>query len=256
MLIVLSPAKTLDFETKPVTDTYTVPEMLSESKVLVKELKKLKPTAIAELMGVSDKIAKLNADRFKAFKTPFTPDNAKQAVLAFKGDVYQGLKATRYKEKDLAFAQQHLRILSGLYGLLKPLDLIQPYRLEMGTSFKNERGKDLYAFWDDGITKALNKALKAQKDDVLVNLASNEYFKAVKPKLLKGKIITPVFKEYKNGKYAVIGLLAKKARGMMADYIISNRLTNPEDMKAFKQEGYRFDARLSKANEWVFIRGK
>lgn len=252
MITLLSPAKTLDFETKATTSNYSIPALLTESKQLIQALKKLKPSDISELMGVSDTISTLNAKRFKAFKTPFTQENAKQALLAFKGDVYIGMQAARYKEKDFAFAQKHLRILSGLYGVLRPLDLIQPYRLEMGTKFPSGRGKDLYAFWGDSITNELNNDLT---DGMVINLASKEYFKAVKPAKLRGNIITPVFKEYKNGKYAVIGLFAKRARGLMADYIIQHRIKNPEDIKAFDIEGYRFNKKLSTKDEWVFVRG-
>lgn len=254
MLIVLSPSKTLDFETLPPVDTFTQPDFLKETSKLVALLKKLSVKDIRKLMEVSEKIATLNHGRYNGFSTPFTPDNAKQAVLAFKGDVYDGLNADAYQKKEFTFAQDHLRILSGLYGLLRPLDLIQPYRLEMGIKLKNPKGKDLYHFWDKKITQALNDALAEQGDNLLINLTSNEYFKAVKPGALKGEIITPVFKEKKGGQYKVIGLLAKKARGMMADYIIRNRVKKVEDLKGFDRDGYCFNETLSRGTMLVFTR--
>ncbi|MCU7807516.1 MAG: peroxide stress protein YaaA, partial [Candidatus Thiodiazotropha sp. (ex Semelilucina semeliformis)] len=204
---------------------------------------------------LSMKLSALNFDRYHDWRMPFTTKNAKQAALAMKGDVYTGLDAESLKVDDLKFAQQHLRILSGLYGVLRPLDLMQPYRLEMGTKLPNEQGKDLYAFWGETITQAINKALKAQGDDILVNLASNEYYKSIKPKLVKGRIITPQFKEKKNGTYRMIGVFAKKARGLMSRYIIENRLEDPEQIKGFKTDGYRFSKQQSKDDQWVFIRG-
>jgi cytoplasmic iron level regulating protein YaaA (DUF328/UPF0246 family) len=205
-------------------------------------------------MGISDKLGVLNYDRYQEWSTPFTEDNAKQAVLAFNGDVYTGLDANSFKADEFKFAQKHLRILSGLYGLLKPLDLMQPYRLEMGTKFANQRGKDLYQFWGETITEALNKQLKSVKSDVLVNLASNEYFKSVKPKLLNAEVITPVFKDWKGDKYKIISFYAKKARGLMAAYIIKNKLTDVEAIKGFDYEGYCFNEGMSSAKEWVFTR--
>ncbi|MCU7932688.1 MAG: peroxide stress protein YaaA [Candidatus Thiodiazotropha sp. (ex Codakia rugifera)] len=255
MLIAISPAKTLDYETAPVTDTYTKPAFLKQSRLLINNLRNYSSLDLAELMKLSMKLSELNFDRYHAWKTPFTLKNAKQAALAMKGDVYAGLDAETLSEEALNFAQQHLRILSGLYGLLRPLDLMQPYRLEMGTRLPNEKGKDLYAFWGDTITQAINKDLKAQEDDILINLASNEYFKSIKPKLVEGRIITPQFKEKKNGSYRMIGVFAKKARGLMSRYIIENRLQDPQDIKRFKTEGYRFNTRLSKDDQWVFSRG-
>ena len=191
---------------------------------------------------------------FEAWSQPFTPENAKQAVLAFKGDVYTGLDAESLSEKQFKFAQKHLRILSGLYGLLRPLDLMQAYRLEMGTKFENKAGKDLYSFWGDKITQALNAEIVSQKDDVLVNLASNEYFKSVKPKLLNGRIVTPVFKDWKGDKYKIISFYAKKARGLMCRYAIDNDISNVDKLKGFDYEGYAFNESMSSENEWVFIR--
>ncbi|MCU7810680.1 MAG: peroxide stress protein YaaA [Candidatus Thiodiazotropha sp. (ex Notomyrtea botanica)] len=255
MLIVISPAKTLDYETPPVTKIHTKPAMLKQSQQLIDNLRNYSALDLAELMKLSMKLSELNFDRYHDWRTPFTTKNAKQASLAMKGDVYTGLDAESLDADDFKFAQQHLRILSGLYGVLRPLDLMQPYRLEMGTKLPNEQGKDLYAFWGEGITQAINKALKAQGDDILVNLASNEYYKSIKPKLVKGRIITPQFKEKKNGSYRMIGVYAKKARGLMSRYIIENRLDDPEQIKGFKTDGYRFSKRQSKDDQWVFIRG-
>ncbi|MCU7796557.1 MAG: peroxide stress protein YaaA, partial [Candidatus Thiodiazotropha sp. (ex Myrtea spinifera)] len=236
MLIVISPAKTLDYETPPVTKIHTKPAMLKQSQQLIDNLRNYSALDLAELMKLSMKLSELNFDRYHDWRTPFTTKNAKQAALAMKGDVYTGLDAESLDVDDLKFAQQHLRILSGLYGVLRPLDLMQPYRLEMGTKLPNEQGKDLYAFWGEGITQAINKALKSQGDDILVNLASNEYYKSIKPKLVKGRIITPQFKEKKNGTYRMIGVFAKKARGLMSRYIIENRLEDPEQIKGFKTD--------------------
>lgn len=255
MLIVISPAKTLDYETPPVTKTYTKPGFLKQSQQLINILRNYSALDLAELMKLSMKLAELNFDRYHDWKTPFTTKNAKQAALAMKGDVYTGLDAESLSQDDLVFAQDHLRILSGLYGVLRPLDLMQPYRLEMGTKLPNEQGKDLYAFWGTTITETLNKALAKQGDDVLINLASNEYFKSVKPKLIKGRLITPQFKEQKNGGYKMIGVYAKKARGLMSRFIIENRLSDPESIKDFDVEGYAYNEAQSKADQWVFSRG-
>ncbi len=254
MIILLSPAKTLDFETTPKTKIHSQPELLTDSAELIESLAKLGPKKVSSLMGISDKLGQLNAERFGQWHTPFTPDNAKQAVLAFKGDVYTGLEAETFKADDFKFAQKHLRILSGLYGVLKPLDLIQPYRLEMGTAFKNARGKDLYQFWGEEITDTLNSSLKSLKADTVVNLASNEYFRSVQPKALNANIITPVFKDEKNGKYKIISFYAKKARGMMAAFIIKNRITDVKDLKKFKTAGYKFSKEESNDKELVFTR--
>ena len=200
-----------------------------------------------------DKLGQLNAERFRTWHTPFTPDNARQAILAFKGDVYTGLDAESFSEDDFAFAQQHLRMLSGLYGLLKPLDLMQPYRLEMGTKFENKRGKDLYAFWGSKLTKALNELLAAD-DKVLVNLASNEYFKSVQKKDINGRLVTPQFKDWKNGQYKIISFYAKKARGLMARYVIKERIEQPHQLQDFAYDGYRYSAKDSSADHLVFLR--
>ncbi|KLV04401.1 hypothetical protein ABT56_14775 [Photobacterium aquae] len=254
MLIVVSPAKTLDYESPLATQEYTQPELVEHSAELIDVCRELTPVDIASLMKVSDKIAGLNAARFAEWQTTFTPDNARQAILAFKGDVYTGLAAETLDSDGFAYAQQHLRMLSGLYGLLKPLDLMQPYRLEMGTKLANPRGSNLYQFWGDIITDKLNEALVAQGDDILINLASNEYFKSVKPKKLAGSVITPVFKDCKNGTYKVISFYAKKARGMMARYIIDNRISSVEALKAFDTAGYYFVPAESTATELVFKR--
>lgn len=253
MLAVLSPAKTLDFETPWKLD-FSQPQSLNDSQELINQLKKLSAKDIGELMSISEKLSILNSERFLNWHKPFTADNAKPAILAFRGDVYTGLDADSFTKKDFTFAQEHLRILSGLYGLLRPLDLIQPYRLEMGTAFVNSRGKNLYEFWNDKITQQLNLELKQARKPCLINLASNEYWSAVKPTTIEADIITPVFKDQKNGQYKIISFFAKKARGMMAAYIIKNRIKKVEDLKSFDWEGYKFDSRLSKASEWVFTR--
>ena len=254
MLMVISPAKTLDYESPLATEKYTQPELLAASQQLIDIARQLSPAQIASLMSISDKLAHLNAERFNDWQADFTPDNARQAILAFKGDVYTGLDAGTLEEDDFTFAQHHLRMLSGLYGVLRPLDLMQPYRLEMGIKLSNPQGKDLYSFWGDRLTKVLNDALDDQGDDVLVNLASDEYFKAVKPGILKGRIVKPVFLDEKNGKFKVISFYAKKARGLMTRYIIRNRLTSVEQLKAFDTDGYFYDEAASSADELVFKR--
>ena len=253
MLIVISPAKTLDFDTPPVTKEYSHPEYLDQSATLIEQLSQYSASEIAALMKLSDKLAGLNLARYQTWKSPFTLNNAKQSVLAFKGDVYTGLDADSLDETRFRFAQQHLRILSGLYGVLRPLDLIQPYRLEMGTKIQNSRGKDLYQFWGSQLRKAL-EAEPAFADGVLINLASNEYFKALEAKKLKARIITPVFKDWKNNQYKMISFYAKKARGLMSRYIIDHNIDEPEQIKSFESDGYRYNADMSKENDWVFIR--
>lgn len=254
MLIVISPAKTLDYESPLATQRYTQPELLKYSKELIKVCKKLTPAEIGSLMSISDKLAGLNAARFAEWTPDFTPDNARPALLAFKGDVYTGLHAQDFSEKDFDFAQDHLRMLSGLYGVLKPLDLMQAYRLEMGTKLKNGKGDDLYSFWGDIITKNLNQALAAQKDNILVNLASDEYFKSVNTKKLDATIVKPIFLDQKAGKYKIISFYAKKARGLMSRFIIKNRLTKIEQLCDFDYDGYQFDATQSSDYELVFTR--
>lgn len=253
MLMIISPAKTLDYESPLATQNHTQPDFLDDACELIDQLKELEPHQVSNLMSISDKLGQLNAERFRNWHTPFTLDNARQAVLAFKGDVYTGLDAESFSEEDFEFAQKHLRILSGLYGLLRPLDLMQPYRLEMGTRFENHRGKDLYAFWGSRLTEALN-GLLADHDQVLVNLASNEYFKSVQKKHLDARLITPQFKDWKNGQYKMISFYAKKARGLMCRYAIQNRITDAEDLKGFDLEGYYFSSEHSDNNNWVFLR--
>ncbi|MCD1597673.1 peroxide stress protein YaaA [Rheinheimera aquimaris] len=254
MLLLVSPAKDLDFQplAKPVN--VTQPAMLAQSRQLADICKGLTPADLSSLMHISDKLAGLNAARFAQWQLPFTEQNAKAALFAFNGDVYQGLDAGSLTDDDIAYAQQHLRILSGLYGVLRPLDLMQPYRLEMGTKLANPHGKDLYAFWQNSITEQLNQQLSALKTDIVVNLASQEYFKAVKPKLLQGRLISPVFKDFKNGQYKIISFFAKKARGLMARYIIEQRLSTAEQMKGFDLAGYQYSAEQSSADEPVFLR--
>ena len=254
MLLVVSPAKKLDFESPLATTKTTQASLLAHSEILIERCLELSSDQIASLMKLSDKLAGLNAARFGEWSLPFTPENARQAVLAFNGDVYSGLDANSFSEDDFDFAQQHFRILSGLYGLLKPLDLMQAYRLEMGTKLDNVRGANLYQFWGDIITNELNQVLADQGDDVLINLASNEYFKAVNKKSLNATIVTPQFKDWKNGQYKMISFYAKKARGLMARYIIQNQINNVEQLKDFDLAGYQFSTDFSQGNELVFTR--
>lgn len=254
MLIVLSPAKTLDYESRIKTGKFTLPDFLDDSQLLINNLQKLSEKRLQGLMNISEDLAELNRDRYASWSLPFTPDNARQAVLAFKGDVYTGIEADKLNSKDLSWAQNHLRILSGLYGLLRPLDLMQPYRLEMGTSLKTKRGKNLYAYWDGRITEALNEQLARIRADTLINLASNEYFKAVKPKQVSGRIISPAFRDWSNGQYRMIGFFAKKARGRMASWIIRNRIDDTEQLHNFAEDEYRFSQEASEPDRPVFIR--
>ncbi|MCO8161436.1 peroxide stress protein YaaA [Pseudomonas sp. 21LCFQ02] len=254
MLMVISPAKTLDFETPPTTTRHTLPQYLDHSQQLITQLRELTPPQIAELMHLSDKLAGLNAARFGSWNPDFNLANAKQALLAFKGDVYTGLAAETLNEAGLDYAQQHLRMLSGLYGLLRPLDLMQPYRLEMGTRLANARGKDLYAFWGTRISEWLNQALADQGDDLLLNLASTEYFSAVKRSALQARVIDTEFKDFKNGQYKIISFYAKKARGMMSRFVIDERIQSPEALQGFDVQGYYYSAEQSTANKLVFLR--
>lgn len=254
MILVLSPSKTLDFESPQRVETYTQPDMMLKSQALVAELRTYSTSRLADLMKISDQLASLNAQRFRNFRAPFTPENSRQAILAFKGDVYAPIEVEKYTPEDFYFAQEHVRILSGLYGLLRPLDLIQPYRLEMGTKLKTRIGKDLYAFWGESITNALSQQLGRQKKKILINLASDEYFKSVKPALLHCPVIDIVFKEKKNKVAKVVGLFAKKARGMMANHIIKHRIDNPEALKDFTVGGYKFIKSQSSDDQYVFVR--
>ncbi len=253
MIVLLSPAKSLNLE--PVKlKKHSTPRLLEESGVLVGQLKKQSANKIKKLMSVSDKIAELNVERFNSFNTPFTLDNAKQALLTFDGDVYTGLDAGSFDSKDLTFAQKHIRILSGLYGLLKPLDLMQAYRLEMSTRLKVNRKKNLYEFWDEKITNLINEDIKACKGEILFNLASKEYFSSVKPKLIDAKVIHVHFKELRDGKYKVISFSAKKARGTMANLIVKNRITDLKPLYKLNVDGYTYKKELS--DEYNLFFGK
>ena len=254
MLIFLSPAKSLDYKTPPQIASHTQPAFLKQSEILIRQLRKLSPADIANLMHLSDPLALLNFNRYADWRLPFTPENAKQAVLAFDGDVYDGLAAKTLSAADLDFAQQHVRILSGLYGILKPLDLMQPYRLEMGTKFANQAGKDLYAFWGERLLEAINAELAAMPRPVAVNLASEEYFKAAVGRKINGRVIQPVFEDWKDGAYKIISFYAKRARGLMTRYALVNRLDAPEGLQDFAGDGYAFAPEVSDEQRWVFRR--
>ena len=254
MLAIISPAKTLDFESAVKNFPVSQPHFTDYSEQLIEVCRKLSPQDLSSLMSISDKLAGLNAARFAEWTKIHNENNSRAALFAFKGDVYTGLDADSLSEDDVAFAQSHLRMLSGLYGLLKPLDLMQPYRLEMGTKLANPKGKDLYAFWGNVITQAVQQAIDEQGDNVLINLASDEYYKSVKENQLKAKIIKPVFLDNKSGKYKVISFYAKKARGLMCRYLIQNRLTDIEQLKEFDLGGYWFDSASSTETEFVFKR--
>lgn len=254
MLSLLSPAKSLDFETPPTSQISTQPVFQQEALELVEQLRALAPQDLSQLMKISDKLASLNAARFQEWQLPFTHKNAKAAVLAFTGDVYTGLDATSLDNASLEFGQEHLAILSGLYGLLKPMDLMQAYRLEMGTRFNNKRGKDLYSFWQPLVTAEIKKRLAEHTRPVVVNLASQEYFKAIDLKLLNRRVITPVFKDWKKDEFKIISFYAKKARGLMARFILEEQIDHPENIKDFKLDGYSFNKAMSEEDNWVFIR--
>ena len=254
MIIVISPAKSL-YEHSPISfEKSTEIDFLPEAEKIVSVMKKKKSAQLAKLMDISPKLAELNFQRFQAWSLPFTPENSWQAILMFNGDVYQGLKAETFTAAEFEIAQQKLRILSGVYGLLRPLDLIQQYRLEMGTNVSVARKKNLYDFWKIRITTKLNQELEQNDHRILINLASNEYFSAINTKKLKARIITPSFKENKDGKYQMISFFAKRARGLMSRFIIQNNISDPEEMKAFDWEGYYFNNQLSGENDWVFTR--
>jgi cytoplasmic iron level regulating protein YaaA (DUF328/UPF0246 family) len=254
MLALVSPAKKLDFTEMAAPMSHSQPDFLERSAVLVEQAKKLSQVELARLMKLSDKLTDLNFQRFKAYSPPFTKSNAKQAALAFNGDTYVGLDAPSLSEDDLVYAQDHLRILSGLYGMLRPLDLIQPYRLEMGSRLQNPEGADLYEFWGDDLAHAIDGIVATHKEPVVINLASNEYFKAARPETMQMRVITPVFKEVKDGVAKVLGLFAKRARGSMARYIITNRIEKSEKLKKFDRDGYAYQAELSNDDSWVFTR--
>jgi hypothetical protein len=254
MLMVISPAKKLDFENKAKIKDFSDSEFLDDSQQLADVMKKYSPKRLSNLMHLSDQLAQLNAARYGEWQRPFKASNSKQAVYGFRGDVYQGLDVDTLKKPAVNYLQKNLRILSGLYGYLKPLDLIQPYRLEMGTKLKNPKGSDLYAFWKETITEAVNQTLANQNKPVLINLASNEYFKAIDKKSVNATIITPAFKDWKNGQYKMISFFAKKARGLMVRYAAENKINNPEHLKNFDLDGYSFSPEMSTATGWTFIR--
>ncbi len=250
MLAIISPSKTQDFSECNI-DIFSQTRQLESSNELIGILKSKSKSQISKLMSLSEKLSELNFDRFQNFKLPFTLDNAKQAILAFKGDVYNGINAPDLSSEDLEFAQSKVRMLSGLYGVVRPLDLIQPYRLEMGTKLSNAKGPNLYDYWGAEISNVLNE----DEPDLIINLASNEYFKAIDKNALNANILDIVFKEKKGETYKIIGIYAKRARGLMVNYIIRNRLENPEALKNFSDEGYRFDKDLSSDSSWVYLRG-
>lgn len=252
MLTVISPAKSLDFETPSSTEKSSLPEFPSQTRELVGVMREKTPKDLSRLMSISPKLAELNVERFQSFKV--RGKTGKQALLAFRGDVYIGLDADAYTERDFTFAQKNLRILSGLYGVLKPLDLIQPYRLEMGTRLQTKKGESLYEFWGSRIGQSLADELAEHRNKTLINLASNEYFKAVDTDCLPGRLVTPVFKDYSKGTYKVLSFFAKKARGAMASYIVQNRINKPDDIKSFDWDGYSFNESFSNEDNWVFTR--
>jgi len=254
MLLVLSPAKSLDFESPMLEVPTTLPGYIDKSSILVNQLKQFSPLELSKLMDISDKLATLNAVRFSSWSKNFSVDNSRPAIFAFNGDVYEGLDANSLTLKQLKFAQEHIRILSGLYGMLKPLDLMQAYRLEMGTSLVNQSGKDLYAFWREQLTADLSEELSQQKQPYLINLASDEYFKAIDVKKFEHPIISPVFLDEKDGKYKIISFYAKKARGLMARYVIEQQIKTPEQLNQFDSEGYVYSESESTPLRPVFKR--
>ena len=256
MLLVISPAKSLDFESRPATRKFSQPAFLDDAQLLIERLKDLSPGEISDLMGISTKLGELNCDRYNEWAPPFTRDNARQAALAFRGDVYLGMQAWDYSERDFTWAQRRVRILSGLYGVLKPLDLIQPYRLEMGVSLPNPRGKNLYEFWGDRLSEALASELEGHRSKLLVNLASNEYWDVLDPDCIGARIVRPVFKDLKNGRYKFISFYAKKARGLMASFIVKNRIDRAVGLKDFDWGGYRYCDAESSRDELVFLRDR
>ena len=256
MITLLSPAKSLDYDSPCLTERSTQPRLKSDTAALIEQLKALSCEEVGSLMNISDKLALLNHERFQNFAPSFTKKNSRQAILAFTGDVYQGMNLSEWSADDFVIAQENIRILSGLYGVLRPLDLMQPYRLEMGTSLANARGKDLYHFWGDRITGLLNRDLEKSHSSAVVNLASNEYFSSVTPSKLNGQLISPVFKDEKKGKYKIISFHAKRARGMMADYIVKNELKESDDLRGFSSAGYSYDAKSSTRDKPVFLRSE
>lgn len=255
MIIVISPAKTLDFKSESPTDKYTLPKFSAKADLLAKKLKKLSTKKLSDLLGISPKLAQLNVERYAEWTSNAIPPQAKQALFAYDGDVYDGLIASTLSLPDIEYAQVHLRILSGLYGVLKPLDLIQPHRLEMGTPIEVNRYKNLYQFWGKTPAVSILQELKQLETPAIINLASMEYFKVIDKKLSSYRIITPIFKEYKSGEYSIISVFAKKARGMMSRFAIQHKINDPEHLKAFGEEGYLYNENLSTQNNWVFTRG-
>jgi cytoplasmic iron level regulating protein YaaA (DUF328/UPF0246 family) len=252
MKIIISPAKSLNFESKVPTNLYTQPRFLEQSEKLNRKLKTISKNKLSDLMKISDDLASLNYERNQTWKTPFSTKNAKQAIYAFTGEVFRGIDVNSLENEKLPILQESLRILSGLYGLLKPLDLMQPYRLEMGTKLKVGNTENLYKFWDNTVAKALNEELK--DDELLINLASSEYFKVIPKKVLKVPMITPIFKDYKNGEYKIVMTYAKKARGLMVRYIIDHNVKTIEELKGFNTDRYRFSEEMSSENELIFTR--
>ena len=254
MLLLISPAKKLDFESKLATKRATQPVMLDQAEILIGELRTRSPKQLSKLMSISDALGELNYERYRNWSRPFTKSNARPALLAFNGDVYGGIHAQDFSSDDFTFAQKHLRILSGLYGVLRPLDLMQPYRLEMGTKLRGKHGADLYQYWGEQLTELLAAQLKASRSKLVVNLASQEYFRSVKPKLLDAEIVAPQFLDWSNGKYRVLSYYAKRARGLMARYVIQNQILDVEQLKSFELEGYAFSQDASTDSKWVFQR--
>ncbi len=254
MLVLLSPAKSLDYETPAQTDQFTQPEFLDDAQELIDVLRDYSHEELRELMDISEKLADLNYDRYQEFSSPFTPENAKQAILAFDGDVYRDFRFDDYSEEQFSFLQDHVRILSGLYGVLRPLDLMQPYRLEMGTKLETDRGENLYEFWGEKITNSINAALDHQGDDILLNLASNEYFRSVKKKKLAGRVLNVKFKDLRGDTYRTISFYLKRLRGTMTDFMVRNQISDPEELKSFNEQGYYFSDERSTEDEFVFLR--
>tara|TARA_X000000368_G_scaffold401001_1_gene373429 strand:+ start:3534 stop:4307 length:774 start_codon:yes stop_codon:yes gene_type:complete len=255
MITLLSPAKTLDYESPLPVKDFSVPGNLNKSKELIKELRKKDPQDLSDLMGLSEKLSNLNFERNMNWESPVKPsDEIRQAIFAFKGDVYTGLSAYSLKKSDINFLDNHVRILSGLYGVLKPLDLMSPYRLEMGTKLQTPKGKDLYEFWGQEITNSINESIFTHKNKFILNLASVEYFSSIKKDLLIGEVISPIFKDFKNGKYKIISFFAKKARGSMTRYLVENRIDSPKDIISFDYEGYKYSKSESTEYAPVFLR--
>jgi cytoplasmic iron level regulating protein YaaA (DUF328/UPF0246 family) len=254
MIIVLSPAKTLDYESPYVDVATSLPQFIPQAEILANKLRRMSVKRLGSMMSISPALAALNSARFKDWQTEFTDDNSRPALFAFKGDVYLGLDAATLSADELQYAQEHLRVLSGLYGVLRPLDRMQPYRLEMGRKLPVRSAKNLYQFWDGQITEAINSDLAAAESEILVNLASNEYFNAIKPKQLNATVLTPVFKDWKNGTYKIISFFAKKARGLMARHIIQNRISDREGLATFTSNGYAYDPESSTDTTLTFLR--